>query len=91
MRRTEWLEECWQVRFVEAYEEWQEKWPRQEEAARLWRVHEPMFRRDIDRDEERGLEGLLNRPLEQVSHRRAPMGEVMRLTELYRGGTRCGA
>lgn len=50
-----------------------------------------MFRRDIDRDEERGLEGLLNRPLEQVSHRRAPMGEVMRLTELYRGGTLCGA
>ena len=72
------------MRFVEAYEGWQEKRLTQEEAARLLGVHERTFRRYIDRFEDRGLEGLLDKRLEQVSHRRAPVDEVMRLTELYR-------
>lgn len=71
------------MRFVEAYEGWQAKRLTQEEAARLLGVHERTFRRYVNRYEEYGLEGLLDKRLEQVSHRRAPVDEVMRLTELY--------
>ena len=42
------------------------------------------FRRYIDRYEEAGLEGLLGRRLNQVSHRNAPLDEVMALVERYR-------
>lgn len=57
---------------------------RQEEAARLLGVCERTFRRYIDRYEEDGPQGLIDKRLEQVSHRRAPVDEVMRLSELYR-------
>ncbi len=42
------------------------------------------FRRQICRYEENGLEGLNDKRLTQASHRRAPVDEVMRLTEQYR-------
>lgn len=42
------------------------------------------FRRDIDRYEEAGLDGLLDKRLTQVSHRRAPVAEVLRLLDHYR-------
>lgn len=72
------------MRFEEAYEGWRERRLTQEEAARLLGVHERTFRRYMDRYEEAGLEGLVDRRLVQVSHRRAPVDEVMRLTERYR-------
>jgi transposase len=72
------------MRFEEAYEGWQGGRLRQEEAARLLGVCERTFRRYIDRYEEEGLQGLIDKRLEQVSQRRAPVDEVMALVERYR-------
>jgi transposase len=76
------------MRFEEAYGGWQARRLTQEEAARLLGVCERTFRRYLDRYEEAGLEGLLDKRLEQVSRRRAPVDEVMALEERYR---RCHA
>ncbi|MEO6562414.1 MAG: helix-turn-helix domain-containing protein [Nitrosospira sp.] len=72
------------MRFEEAYGGWQEKRLTQEEAANLLGVCERTFRRYRERYREEGLEGLVDRRLEQVSHRRALVDEVMRVTERYR-------
>jgi transposase len=72
------------MRFKEAYEGWQAGRLRQEEAARLLGVCERSFRRYIDRYEEDGLQGLIDHRLGQISHRRAPVDEVMALTTAYR-------
>ena len=84
MKRTALLQEIRKMRFEEAHEGWQKGRLRQEEAARLLGVCERTFRRYIDRFEEAGLEGLIDRRLKQVSARRAPVDEVMALTDLYR-------
>lgn len=84
MRRTELLQEIRKMRFEEAYRGWTERRLRQEEAARLLGVCERTFRRYIDRYEDEGLDGLIDQRLSQVSHRRAPVDEVMALTERYR-------
>jgi hypothetical protein len=47
-------------------------------------VCERTFRRYLDRYEEAGLEGLIDKRLEQVSQRRAPVDEVLAVTERYR-------
>jgi hypothetical protein len=47
-------------------------------------VGERTSRRYIDRYEEAGLEGLIDKWLEQVSQRRAPVDEVRAVTERYR-------
>jgi transposase len=72
------------MRFEEAYTSWQDKRLTQEEAARLLGVCERTFRRHIDRYEEAGLEGLIDRRIEEVSHRKAPVDEVVRLQALYK-------
>jgi transposase len=72
------------MRFEEAYGGWQSGRLKQEEAARLLGVCERTFRRYIDRYEEEGLDGLIDKRLNQVSHRRAPVDEVMRLVDRYR-------
>lgn len=72
------------MRFEEAYEGWQARRLTQEEAARLLGVCERTFRRYLDRYEEAGLEGLIDKRLEQVSQRRAPVDEVLAVTERYR-------
>ena len=84
MSRTKLLHEIRKMRFEEAYEGWQSKRLTQEEAARLLGVCERTFRRHIDRYEENGLEGLIDKRLEQLSHRRAPVDEVLKLTDSYR-------
>jgi len=45
---------------------------------------ERSFRRYLARYEAEGLQGLIDRRLEQISNRRAPVDEVMALTEQYR-------
>ena len=85
MKPTEWLQETKKMRFEEAYDDWQAKRLTQEEAARLLGVHERTFRRYIDRYAENGLDGLLDKRLTRVSHRRAPVDEVTRLIDRYRG------
>ena len=56
---------------------------RQEEAARLLGVSERSFRRYIGRYEEDGLQGLIDHRVGQISHRRAPVDEVLALTRAY--------
>lgn len=84
MRSTELRQEIRKMRFEEAYCSWTEKRLNQTEAARLLGVCERTFRRYVNRYEENGLEGLIDKRLEQVSHRRAPIDEVVALTESYR-------
>lgn len=72
------------MRWEEAHEGWHCKRLTQEEAARLLGVCERTFRRYIDRYEEAGLDGLVDKRLAQVSHRKAPVDEVLRLEALYK-------
>ena len=84
MKRAEWLQETWKMRFEEAYGGRQGGRLTQEEAARLLGVCERTFRRHIDRYEDEGLDGLIDKRLNQVSHRRAPVDEVLKLVNRYR-------
>lgn len=72
------------MRFEEAYEGWNTGRLTQGEAAQILGMCERSFRRYLARYEAQGLEGLIDRRLEQVSNRRAPVDEVMALTEQYR-------
>ncbi|TFG68551.1 MAG: ISNCY family transposase [Anaerolineales bacterium] len=73
------------MRFEEAYGVWTERRLTQEEAARMLGVCDRTFRRYINRYEERGLDGLLDKRLTQASSRRAPVDEVMALARQYEG------
>ena len=84
MKQAEWLQEIKKMRFEEAYCGWTERRLTQEDAARLLGVCARTFRRYIDRYEENGLDGLVDKRLAQVSHRRAPVDEVLRLVDRYR-------
>jgi hypothetical protein len=72
------------MRFEETYEGWNAGRLTQFEAARILGMCERSFRRYLLRYETEGLEGLIDRRLEQASHRRAPVDEVIALTEQYR-------
>lgn len=84
MRRTEWLQETRRMRFEEAYGGWQASRLTQEEAARLLGVCDRTFRRYVDRYEEEGFEGLMDKRLTQPSARKAPGAEVQDVVERYR-------
>lgn len=83
MNRTQWLQETRRMRFEEAYFGWCERRFTQEEAARLLGVHARTFRRYIDRYKEDGLDGLLDKRISRLSHRKAPADEVISLQKLY--------
>ena len=83
MRRTEILQEVRKMRFEEAYGGWTSRRLSQEEAAMILGVSDRTFRRYIDRYEESGLEGLLDKRLTQASFRRAPVDEVMAVSDRY--------
>ena len=61
MTRTQVLQEIRRMRFAEAYGGWQERRLSQEEAARLLGVCERTFRRYVDRYEDEGLDGLVDK------------------------------
>lgn len=84
MNRARLLQEIRMIRFEEAYTSWQDKRLTQEQAAEFLGVCERTFRRYIDRYEEAGLEGLIDRRIDEVSHRKAPVDEVVRLEVLYK-------
>ncbi len=84
MSRAKWLQEMKQMRFEEALDLWQSRSLSQEEAAQLLGVCDRTFRRYIDRYEEDGLQGLIDKRMDQVSHHRAPVDEVLRLEALYK-------
>lgn len=71
------------MRFQEAYDGWQKRRFTQEEAARLLGVCDRSFRRYVSRYDSDGLNGLEDRRIAQASQRRAPVDEVVRMTELY--------
>ncbi len=77
MRRTELLQEIRKMRFEEADRNWTAGRLRQEAAARLLGVCERTLRRYSDRDEDAGFDGLIDKCLNQVSYRRAPVDELM--------------
>lgn len=72
------------MRFEEVYERWTESRLTQLEAAALLGVCERQFRRQCRRYEAEGIDGLIDQRIGQVSHRRAPVDEVMALVEQYR-------
>jgi len=72
------------MRFEEAHAGWQAGRLTQQEAAQLLGVCERSFRRYVDRYEAGGLEGLMDKRMSQLSQRRAPVDEVLRLVDLYR-------
>lgn len=72
------------MRFEEVYERWTEHRLTQQEAAELLNVSERQFRRQCRRYESDGLDGLIDHRLGQVSTRRAPVDEVLRLLNQYR-------
>lgn len=72
------------MRFEEIYERWTERRLTQLEAAALLGVCERQFRRQCRRYEADGLDGLIDQRIGQVSHRRAPVDEVMALVAQYR-------
>lgn len=84
MKRTELLREVRKMLFEEVYGVWQERRLTQDEAARMLGVCQRTFRRLIDRYEESGLDGLLDKRLCQTSHRCAPVDEVFELVEQYK-------
>ncbi len=72
------------MRFEETYSLWTEGRITQEEAARILGVHERSFRRHVNRYIEDGLDGLIDKRLNQASARKAPVDEVMALADQYR-------
>ena len=84
MRRTELLQEIRIMRFEETYNYWTEKRLNQQEAAQILGVCTRTFRRYIDRYEQFGIEGLMDKRLTQASSRRAPVDEVIALTDQYK-------
>lgn len=72
------------MRFEEAYEGWHVGRLTQAQAAAILGVTERTFRRQMGRYEAEGMDGLIDQRLAQVSHRRAPVDEVIGLVDLYR-------
>ena len=71
------------MRFEELYEGWNAGRLTQAEAARVLGMCERSFRRYLSKYQADGLEGLMDRRLDQASNRRAPVDEVMALTTQY--------
>ena len=72
------------MRFEEVYDRWSESRLTQREAADVLGVCERQFRRQCRRYESDGIDGLLDLRIGQVSTRRAPVDEVLRLVNQYR-------
>ena len=72
------------MRFLELYLGWNESRLTEEEAAVILGVSTRTFRRYARWYEDEGIDGLLDKRLMQASVRRAPVDEVMAVTDLYR-------
>lgn len=84
--RVRYVQENRKMRFLEAYEGWNEGRLSQAEAALLLGQCERSFRRHIERYEADGMDGLLDRRLSQISKRRASSAEVDHVVRLYKSG-----
>ena len=84
MRQTDGLQKTIMMKFEEAYHGWTERRLTQAEAAQSLGVSVRTFRRYVNRYKDGGLDGLRDKRQSQVSHRRAPVDEELRLLERYR-------
>ena len=71
------------MRFIEAYEGWRAGELTQTQAAQLLGMCDRSFRRYLAWYEEFDLAGLIDKRIEQISHRRAPVDEVMKFVAPY--------
>ncbi len=71
------------MRFTEAQTGYESGQLTQTEAAKLLGVCDRTFRRYLCRHEADGMDGLIDKRIGQISHRRAPVDEVIRLTTQY--------
>ncbi|MFT7533993.1 MAG: transposase, partial [Gammaproteobacteria bacterium] len=83
MNQAAFQERLRQMRFKEAYEGYQSNRLSQSEAATLLGICDRSFRRYMHRYEDSGMDGLLDRRLNEPSQRRAPVDEMMALQDLY--------
>lgn len=83
MNQTEFHQRLKQMRFTEAYDGYHSKRLSQSEAAALLGVCDRSFRRYMQQYDESGMDGLLDRRLNEPSARRAPLDEVIALQDLY--------
>lgn len=72
------------MRFGEVYVNWKKGSLTQEEAGRILGVSGRTFRRYIDSYDEDNPESIMDKRISKASHRRAPVDEVMRLSEQYK-------
>lgn len=72
--------------FEDVYGRYQRRFLTEEEAAEELGVCPRTLRRYVNRYKEEGLDGLIDKRLEQTSNRTAPVDEVMALQEDYRDG-----
>lgn len=84
MNRSKWLQELLVMRFEEVYEGWESGRLTQAEAARILAVSDRTFRRYLVDYKSEGLAGLIDARIGQISHRRAPVDELVALTDLYK-------
>lgn len=82
--RTKYLQETKKMRFIETYEKWTSGRLTQEEAAEILGVSDRTFRRYITAYDDQGLDGLIDHRMEEISAKKAPLHEVLRLQEDYR-------
>jgi len=84
MNRTQLLQETRKMHFEEILSLRTKHRLTQEEAARMLGVSDRTFRRYVDRYNEGGLDGLLDKRLTHESARKAPADEAMALVDRYR-------
>jgi hypothetical protein len=84
--RARYVQENRKMRFLEAYDGWNEGRLTLAEAAQTLGQCEGSFRRHIERYESDGLQGSLDKRLSQVSRRRASAAEVDHVVHLYKCG-----
>ena len=84
--RARYVQENLNMRFEEAYQGWTGGRLTQAEAALLLGQCERSFRRHVDRYEEDGMQGLLDKRLSQISKRRAAQAEVDHVVQTYKSG-----
>jgi transposase len=84
MERAKVLQEIRNMRFEELLERQQASRLTQEDMAEVLNVDVRTVRRWMRRYEDEGLDGLIDKRIGQVSARRAPVDQVLKVQELYR-------
>lgn len=84
MKRTELLQENLKMRFEAIQSDWEGGKLTQLEASQILGVSDRTFRRYLVQHKAEGMAGLSDHRIDQVSHLKAPVDEVMRLEDLYR-------